>query len=265
MKACFLTSFVLFLCVTGCITSENENAKYMNAETYTVNHKICSIDSNPRGLRVLIDNVECGVTPYEFTSYTDGRDENATIRIIPPTAQQIQEYEFDMGFHVLDWYKDEKTAVICSDDRRDVIFFQFVLKEAKREAPYVEPTIDDKDIYVIDSVPQGLRVTVNDFERGVTPCKLDRTDYREVLSLDICVEAPSKQQIERYKEQNKKIVSLWWAGDKRKTIRTREPGGTLRFNFIDAEYDEPKTEEEWEWVRNAIEEDVKELEERSRH
>lgn len=124
---------------------------------------------------------------------------------------------------------------------------------------------NDEDIYVIDSVPQGLRVTVNDFERGVTPCKLDRTDYRNRYSLTICVEAPSKQQIKRYEEQNKKIVSLWWRSDERKIVDISEPGGTLRFNFIKAEYDEPKTEEEWEWVRNAIEEDVKELEERRRH
>ncbi len=109
--------------------------------------------------------------------------------------------------------------------------------------------------YVIDSHPQGLRVTVNEIERGVTPYE-HTSSINNQNQLKVEVAPPSRQQLKTYEEQNAKIVSTWITNSQTKLIYTpTSPSGRVLFNFIEREYDRPTTEEEWEWVRNAIKDD----------
>ena len=70
-----------------------------------------------------------------------------------------------------------------------------------------EPT-QQEDVYIIDSKPQGLRVVVDDFERGVTPCVLKRKDYSYASTIDIEVMPATDNQLREYCITNKKIKIL---------------------------------------------------------
>lgn len=116
-----------------------------------------------------------------------------------------------------------------------------------------------EDSYIVDSKPQGLRVVVDDFERGITPCVLKRKDYSYSNSIYIEVKPPTDQQLYDYCIANRKIVSITITGPQSKRIDTKIPGGRLLFEFIEKEYNAPTTEEEKEWVLEQIEEDSAEL------
>ena len=122
-----------------------------------------------------------------------------------------------------------------------------------------EPT-QQEDVYIIDSKPQGLRVVVDDFERGVTPCVLKRKDYSYAPIIDIEVMPATEEQLRDYCIANKKVVSIFRRVSQSKRIKTNIPGGTLLFDFIKKEYDAPTNEEEREWVLEEIERDGVELE-----
>ena len=122
-----------------------------------------------------------------------------------------------------------------------------------------EPT-QQEDAYIIDSKPQGLRVVVDDFERGVTPCVLKRKDYSYASTIHIEVMPATDNQLREYCITNKKIISIYTRMPQSKSIDTRIPGGRLLFDFITKEYDAPTNEEEREWVLEKIERDGLELE-----
>lgn len=226
-----------------------------------------TIDSKPQGLRVTINNIEQGFTPCEYSKYTDGYDIRSEITVAPPTIQQIQEYEQKNAMTVVDWTREAQSKTLYSRDGDGTVFFQFIQAEQPTNAEVVdtEKTADGQsqevDFFIVDSKPQGLRVVIDQFEYGVTPCKLNRKDflnlYRGIL---IEVEEPTKQQYFDYCCNNQKIVSLIVLGNQWKHIYSIPPGGTILFNFINSEYDFPETDEEQERVKAWLEEDSKKLE-----
>lgn len=109
--------------------------------------------------------------------------------------------------------------------------------------------------YVIDSNPQGLRVSVDNVELGFTPCEYTTSD--DYFRIE--VEPPSKQQLKKYQEEKQKIVSIWTTSAQSKSITLGVRSGSVFFQFIDSEYDIPKTEEEREWVLREIENDAENL------
>ena len=112
--------------------------------------------------------------------------------------------------------------------------------------------------YEIDSNPQGLRVSVNNIDQGVTPCEFSCN--AKAIPREIVVEAPTKQELRNHEKEKGKIVSIWQTVAKSKTIRPNVDGsGKVFFQFISSEYDVPKTDEEREWVRQAIQDDVDRL------
>ena len=121
--------------------------------------------------------------------------------------------------------------------------------------------IDEKSSYLIDSNPRGLRVTIDDIELGTTPCKYEFSNQTPVSSISwVKVYPPTKQQLKTYSEENQKILSLYCTTPQTKTIHSYPPrNGTLFFQFIESEYNIPKTDEEREWVKRALEEDSLEL------
>ncbi len=110
--------------------------------------------------------------------------------------------------------------------------------------------------YIIDSHPRGLRVTINDIERGLTPLEYETmADFS--YNFNVEVTPPTQQQIRAYEVQNNKIVSIWHTGAKQKHIYPDDsPSGTILFQFISSEYDIPQTEEERIWTINALEADA---------
>lgn len=110
--------------------------------------------------------------------------------------------------------------------------------------------------YVIDSNPQGLRVAVDDLERGVTPCEVtvQMDTYHRVT-----VEPPTNRQLRAYERKNGIVVSTWLNGTQAKTIRDDSPSGRMFFEFITSEYDRPTTEEGWVQLKRDLEHDAKEL------
>ncbi|MGF0068949.1 PEGA domain-containing protein [Candidatus Spyradosoma sp. SGI.093] len=63
--------------------------------------------------------------------------------------------------------------------------------------------IDEKSSYLIDSNPRGLRVTIDDIELGITPCKYEFSNQTPVSSISwVKVYPPTKQQLKTYSEEN---------------------------------------------------------------
>ncbi len=116
--------------------------------------------------------------------------------------------------------------------------------------------------YYIDSNPQGLRVTINNLEQGVTPLKYTWAHGGEYGSLHICVTQPSRAQIRDYEQKNNRIVSIWQNGEMTKTMWSKDGGGNVFFQFITNEYDQPKTDEEAEWVKASMAKDAEFIKER---
>ena len=115
--------------------------------------------------------------------------------------------------------------------------------------------------YVIDSHPQGLRVSVDNIECGVTPCEYKWAHGGEYETRIICVAPPTRQQLRDYEKQNNKIVSVWTTNAMSKTIYSLSGGGTVYFDFISSEYEEPQTAEDAKWVLDAMQKDAEHLEE----
>jgi hypothetical protein len=114
--------------------------------------------------------------------------------------------------------------------------------------------------YVVDSRPRGLRVSVNNVERGVTPYEFKWLHGGEYETRIIHVTPPTRQQLHDYEKQNNKIVSVWKTDEMSKIIYSPGGGGTVLFNFITSEYDQPQTPEEAKWVEEAIQKDAEDLE-----
>ena len=115
--------------------------------------------------------------------------------------------------------------------------------------------------YIIDSQPQGLRVSVDNIEHGVTPCEYTWAHGGEYGTKTIRVAPPTRQQLRDYEKQNNKIISIWTTGEMSKTIYSLSGGGTVFFDFISSEYDQPQTPEDAKWVEDAIRKDAEHLEE----
>lgn len=116
--------------------------------------------------------------------------------------------------------------------------------------------------YLIDSNPRGLRVSVDNVELGVTPCEYTWNHGGEMgWTKVIRVTPPSRQQMKEYEKSTNKIVSTWVSGEIAKTVYSEHGGGTVFFQFVTNEYDQPQTEEELEWVKHAIQQDAEHLEE----
>lgn len=107
--------------ITGCVT-------------YT-------IDSNPQGLRVTVNNLEHGVTPCKYTRYTDGNNIRTDITVTAPTQQQIQAYSSEKGVSVTQWRPTNKSKTLYSFDGSGTVFFQFVNEEVPFTSA-VTPTTD---------------------------------------------------------------------------------------------------------------------------
>lgn len=114
--------------------------------------------------------------------------------------------------------------------------------------------------YLIDSNPQGLRVSVDNIECGRTPCEYTWTHGGEYGSKIIRVYPPTRQQLKDYEQKNNKIVSVWTNEEIAKTVYSNNEGGTVFFQFITSEYDVPQTEKDAEWVKSAIRQDWEHLE-----
>lgn len=115
--------------------------------------------------------------------------------------------------------------------------------------------------YLIDSNPRGLRVSVDNVELGVTPCEYTWNHGGEMgWTKVIRVTPPSRQQIREYERCTNKIVSTWVSSEIAKTVYSEHGGGTVFFQFVTNEYDQPQTEEELEWVKHAIQQDAEHLE-----
>ncbi len=112
--------------------------------------------------------------------------------------------------------------------------------------------------YVIDSNPQGLRVTINDIERGVTPLEYTTSEHFVVDMV-----APTRNQLINYEDEKGKLVSLWTSGSQSKSIwPDNSPSGTIFFQFIQSEYDRPTTEEDRQKVLHYMNEDADNLKRR---
>lgn len=123
-------------------------------------------------------------------------------------------------------------------------------------------TVSGCSTYLIDSNPRGLRVSVDNVELGVTPCEYTWNHGGEMgWTKVIRVTPPSRQQIREYERSTNKIVSTWVSSEIAKTVYSEHGGGTVFFQFVTNEYDRPQTEEEVEWVKHAIQQDAKHLEE----
>ena len=64
-----------------------------------------------------------------------------------------------------------------------------------------------------------------------------------------------------YEKRTNKIVSTWVTSEIAKTIYSEHGGGTVFFQFVTNEYDQPQTPEDAEWVKNAMQQDAEHLEE----
>lgn len=116
--------------------------------------------------------------------------------------------------------------------------------------------------YLIDSNPRGLRVSVDNVELGVTPCEYTwehggAMGWTKVIR----VTPPNRQQMRDYEKRTNKIVSTWVTSEIAKTIYSEHGGGTVFFQFVTNEYDQPQTPEDVEWVKNAMQQDAEHLEE----
>lgn len=109
-KAVTLIALICAL-MTGCVT-------------YT-------IDSNPQGLRVTIDDLERGVTPCEYTtSYGD----SISIEVAPPTYQQCRQYEQKNNVKIINKENRSQTKRVDSFDGSGTVFFQFINEEIPAES-----------------------------------------------------------------------------------------------------------------------------------
>ena len=89
------------------------------------------IDSNPQGLRVSVDNIECGRTLCEYTWTHGGEYGSKIIRVYPPTRQQLKDYEQKNNKIVSVWTNEEiaKTCPVLQISDKDE-FLQYI-KDAK--------------------------------------------------------------------------------------------------------------------------------------
>lgn len=88
-----------------------------------------TIDSNPQGLRITVNNLEYGVTPCEYSRYTDGNNIRTDIRVTAPTQQQIQAYATEKGVSVTQWKPTDKSKSLYAYDGSGTVFFQFIIEE----------------------------------------------------------------------------------------------------------------------------------------
>ncbi len=239
--------FVVLLLLSGC-------------KTYV-------IDSKPQGLRVEINHVDIGITPVEYqTSIID--DDSFDIEVEAPTTAQIKMYENRSRNSkvVRKWASRNKTKIIRSDKASGgTIFFNFITDEdfneniqATDENVSKKVMTNDKGWKIVSN-PSGLRVTVNNIDVGATPLHYEPKSSASFFVIQ--VDPPMKQDLKRYEEENKKIVSTWYTATQQKNIM---PGlseyGTISFQFIASEYDVPTTEEEREWVAEQCKQDIENLE-----
>lgn len=91
--------------------------------------------------------------------------------------------------------------------------------------------------YVIDSNPQGLRVSVNNVEEGFTPCRYFLWS-QFYYPLEVTVAPPQPRQLEAYAaERNVSVQAI--TTPQTKVLTPRSPSGTVYFDFIATERDLP--------------------------
>ena len=91
--------------------------------------------------------------------------------------------------------------------------------------------------YLIDSNPQGLRVSVNNVEEGFTPCRYTLWS-QFYYPLEVTVAPPQPRQLEAYAAARNVSVEAVSA-PQTKVLTPRSPSGTVYFDFIVRERDLP--------------------------
>lgn len=99
------------------------------------------------------------------------------------------------------------------------------------------PLLAGCTIYRIDSNPQGLRVSVNNIEEGFTPCRYVLwTGF--YYPLEVTVAPPQPRQLQSYANEKGVTVRAITA-PQTKILTERSPSGTVYFDFIATEHDNP--------------------------
>ncbi len=220
------------------------------------------IDSNPQGLRVTINDIEHGVTPVEYST----GDYSFTVEVEAPTKAQIKKYENKTDKVVRNWSPLRESKHIYTEKAKSgAIFFNFITDEDFNESIQgIDENVSKAEMtndkgWKVVSNPSGLRVTINNIDIGKTPLNYEPKSSTSFFVIQ--VDPPMKQDLKRYEEENKKIVSIWYTTAQQKNIMPEVSGyGTVFFQFIASEYDEPKTEEERAWVAEQVKNDIENLE-----
>lgn len=122
-----------------------------------------TIDSNPQGLRVTIDEIERGVTPCQYTvapgSFLD-------IEVVPPTCLQRQQYEAQKGVKITDYYPLSQSKHVYTSDGSGTIFFEFITDERPVDAnapsvPAIESKEEAEDEWTEEEFNRALSHTLN--------------------------------------------------------------------------------------------------------
>ena len=112
-----------------------------------------TIDSNPQGLRVVINDIEQGVTPIEYSTSVDAS--LLTVSVYPPTQSQWDAYAQEKQVIVSTFIDGEQRKFINpGNSPSGTILFNFVTKE------YPIPTTQeelDRVINLMDLDAEHLR------------------------------------------------------------------------------------------------------------
>lgn len=104
-----------------------------------------TIDSNPQGLRVVINDIEHGVTPIEYCTSADFF--YFTVEVYPPNQRQWDAYEQEKQVIVSTFIDGKQHKFINpSDAPSGTILFDFVTKE------YPIPTTQEERERVINLI-----------------------------------------------------------------------------------------------------------------
>ena len=225
-----------------------------------------TIDSNPQGLRVVINDIEHGVTPIEYSTSADFF--YFTVEVYPPNQRQWDAYEQEKQVIVSTFIDGKQHKFINpSDAPSGTILFDFVTKEypipTTQEERECDTDLIDRNTehlrhYTIDSNPQGLRIVINDIEHGVTP--IEYSPHFDSSYFTVEVYPPNQRQLEAYEQEKQVIISTFLSGPQSKIVSLEDaPSGTILFDFVTKEYPIPTTQEELDRVINLMDLDAEHL------
>ncbi len=91
------------------------------------------IDSNPRGLRASVNNVEAGLTPCRYTVWSDWRYP-LEVTVAPPSNRQLQDYANAHRVDIHETIRSPQTKVLTPRSPSGTVFFEFVTSEFDADA-----------------------------------------------------------------------------------------------------------------------------------